>query len=104
MEAVGRFNRLSFEQWSLLIAMTASAILFRQAPNLRTDPAYLLDERIGGMVGAFVAGLLIPYGLAWLFGRLMRRNRIVFLTVLWVLALLMFVVNLKLRYECPTCY
>lgn len=56
------------------------------------------------MAGAFVAGLLIPYGLAWLCGRVMQRSRIVFLGVLWVLALLVFLSNLNLRYECPTCY
>lgn len=104
MEPVRRFNRLDFEQWSLLIAMSASAILFRQAPNLRSEPAYLLDERLGGMTGAFITCLLIPYGLAWLSGRIFRRSRLVFLGVLWVLAVLMFVSNLNLRYECPTCY
>lgn len=104
MEAVRRFNRLDFEQWSLLVAMSASAVLFRQAPNLRSEPADFLDERIGGMLGAFIACLLIPYGLAWLSGRIFRRSRIVFLAVLWVLAVLMFVSNLNLRYECPTCY
>jgi hypothetical protein len=73
MDVVRRFNRLGFEQWSLLISMTASAILFRQAPNLRSEPSDFLDERLGGMVGAFIASLLIPYGLAWLSGRMFRR-------------------------------
>ena len=104
MGAVGRFNRLDFEYWVLLIAMSASAILFRQAPNLRSEPAVLLDERLGGMAGAFIACLAIPYGLAWLSGRIFGRSRIVFLIVLWVLSVIMFVSNLELRYECPTCY
>ncbi|MER9232491.1 hypothetical protein NKI56_10355 [Mesorhizobium sp. M0622] len=89
----------------MLLAMTIWVVVFRHLPNLHfSDPPYVFHERIGAILASVITGFLLPYGAAWLSGRLMQRSRSGFLRVLWPLAIAIFLLNFGLLYECPTCY
>jgi hypothetical protein len=99
------YKRLSVWQSLLLLAMTVFVVVIRHLPYLYfPNPAYLDQERIGAIYGSVIMGILLPYGLAWGVARLAGRSRSTFLRVLWTLAGLVFLLNLGLHAQCPTCY
>ncbi|MER8758549.1 hypothetical protein NKH69_23235 [Mesorhizobium sp. M0976] len=99
------YKRLSTWQWLLLLGMTVCVVVIRHLPYLYfPNPAYLDQERIGAVYGSVIMGLLLPYGVAWGVARLAGRSRGAFLGVIWTLAALVFVLNLGLYVQCPTCY
>jgi hypothetical protein len=102
---VKAYKRLSTWQWLLLLGMTVCVVVIRHLPYLYfPNPAYLDHERIGAIFGSVIMGLLLPYGVAWGVARLAKRSRSIFLRVLWTLAGLVFLLNLGLHVQCPTCY
>ncbi|MFD2054466.1 hypothetical protein ACFSQT_15630 [Mesorhizobium calcicola] len=99
------YKRLSVWQWLSLLGMTVCIVILRHLPYLYfPNPRYLDHERIGAIIGSVLMGLLLPYGVASIFGRVDGRSRGTFLRVLWFLAGLVFLLNLGLLAQCQTCY
>ncbi|GES43930.1 hypothetical protein RsS62_31820 [Rhizobium dioscoreae] len=82
------FKKLSWWQWLLLALMAIVSTVLHSLSVVDATSPELAAQQGGALLGTFIGAIIIPYGLAYLVGRLARRSRTAFLLSLWGLALL----------------
>ncbi|MDK4712427.1 hypothetical protein [Rhizobium sp. CNPSo 4039] len=87
-----RFSRVGWLQWLAIIVMAAAGAIVTSIaamPASQTN-ATTAAQNGGAIIGAFVFGMLLPYPLGWIAGRLANRSRNMFLLVFWGVAAILF--------------
>ncbi len=90
--STARFSRVGWLQWlAIIVLATVGAVLTSIAAMSasQTNPTTAAQNG-GAIIGAFVFGILLPYPMGWIAGRLGNRSRNVFLLVFWAIAAILF--------------
>lgn len=82
------FKKLRWWQWLVLALMAIVSTILKSLSVVDAASPELAAQQGGALLGTFIGAIIIPYGLAYLIGRLARRSRTAFLLSLWGLAVL----------------